>query len=58
LQTFVEQKLNFLLREYLGLPVSLYLHPWCIEPIWDLTSERSQQSIANPYYSLSQVFDQ
>lgn len=29
-----------------------------IEPIWDFMSKRSQQLIANPYYSLSQVFDQ
>ena len=26
LQTFVEQKLDFLLREYFGLPVPFYLH--------------------------------
>ena len=33
-QTFVEQKFDFLLREYLGLPVSLYFHAWCIpDPI-------------------------
>jgi hypothetical protein len=30
LQTFVEQKLDFLLREYFGLPVPFYLHAWCI----------------------------
>jgi hypothetical protein len=30
LQTFVEQKLDFLLREYLGLSVSLNFHSWCI----------------------------
>jgi hypothetical protein len=34
LQTFVEQEFDFLLREYLGLPVSLYFHAWCIlDPI-------------------------
>ena len=30
LQTFVEQEFDFLLGEYLGLPVSFYLHAWCI----------------------------
>jgi hypothetical protein len=29
-QTFVEQEFDFLLREYLGLPVPFYLHAWCI----------------------------
>ena len=34
LQTFVEQEFDFLLREYLSLPVSLYFHAWCIlDPI-------------------------
>jgi len=34
LQTFVEQKLDFLLREYFGLAVPFYLHAWCIpDPI-------------------------
>jgi len=33
-QTFVEQKLDFLLREYFGLVVPFYLHAWCIlDPI-------------------------
>jgi hypothetical protein len=33
-QTFVEQKLDFLLREYFGLAVPFYLHAWCIlDPI-------------------------
>jgi hypothetical protein len=36
LQTFVEQEFDFLLREYLGLSVSLYFHAWCIP---DLTLE-------------------
>ena len=30
LQTFVEQEFNFLLGEYLRLPVPFYLHVWCI----------------------------
>jgi hypothetical protein len=34
LQTFVEQKLDFLLREYFGLAVPFYFHAWCIlDPI-------------------------
>lgn len=32
LQTFVEQEFDFLLREYLGLPVSLYLHAFGVYP--------------------------
>jgi hypothetical protein len=31
-QTFVEQNLDFLLREYFGLPVPFYLHAWCTRP--------------------------
>jgi hypothetical protein len=30
LQTFVEQKLDFLLREYFGLAVPFYFHAWYI----------------------------
>ena len=30
LQTIVEQELDFLLAKYLGLPMSLNLHAWCI----------------------------
>jgi len=34
LRTFVEQKLDFLLREYFRLAVPIYLHAWCIlDPI-------------------------
>jgi hypothetical protein len=33
LQTFVEQKLDFLLRQYLGLPVPFYLHLGKLDPI-------------------------
>ena len=32
-QTFVEQKLDFLLREYFGLPVPFYLHLGKLDPI-------------------------
>jgi hypothetical protein len=55
LQTFVEQKLDFLLREYFGLPVPFYLHLGKLDPIPESLPQILHYCIRRGYFLMRRV---